>query len=225
MGLQRLRQVESDGEAHPRNSADEQRSLARARSLGRLAYAGETLGTFDVVTIPAEALHYCDRFPTLRRAITLSRLTSGPSTHHDCRRERFSAPIDFAAILHGESGVEGHLRGSKKCVVDNAHGDRLFEFLEQRLSLAVSRDRGLVPSLTGLNLQFARGDVAPRMLRGAQSVCSDFARWSRTARRTDGTDESLQMSNARLLGRGVCGDRPHRRLACARETSEVSGMS
>jgi len=83
------------------------------------------------------------------------------------------------------------------------------------MSPDVSRDRGLVPSLTGLNLQFARGDVAPRVLRGAQSVCRDFAGWSRTARRAD---ESLQRSNARLLGRGVCDDRPHSRLACARET-------
>jgi len=89
---------------------------------------------------------------------------------------------------------------------------KAFEILEQRVSLGVSRDRGLVPSLTGLNLEFARGDVTPRALRGAQSVCSDFARWSRTSRRTDGTDgtdgtdESLQRSNARLLGRGVCGD-------------------
>jgi len=82
------------------------------------------------------------------------------------------------------------------------------------MSLDVSRDRGPVSSLDGADFQFAHGDVAPRVWRGAQSVCSDFARWSRTARRTD---ESLQMSNARLLGRGVCGDRAHRRLACARE--------
>ena len=67
----------------------------------------------------------------------------------------------------------------------------------------------------GLNFQFARGDITPRVLRGAQSVCSDFARWSRARR----TDESLQMrSNARLLERGVCGPWPHRRLVCARET-------
>jgi len=45
--------------------------------------------------------------------------------HHDWRRERFSAPIDFARLFGGESGVGGHLRGSKKCVVDNAHGERL----------------------------------------------------------------------------------------------------
>jgi len=46
-----------------------------------------------------------------------------------------------------------------------------------RCSRLTSMCRALLESsLTGLNLQFARGDVAPRALRGAQSVCSDFAR-------------------------------------------------
>jgi len=83
------------------------------------------------------------------------------------------------------------------------------------MSPDVSRDRGLAPSLTGLNLQFARGNVAARMLRGAQWSAATSP--GGVALRGAPT-KSLQRGNARLLGRGICGGRSHSRLACARET-------
>jgi len=79
-------------------------------------------------------------------------------------------------------------------------GVQAFEILEQRMSLDLSRARSLEPSLTGLNLPFARGDVAPRVLRGAQSVCRDFARWSRTATTFMGNNYRLEdVGNSELL--------------------------
>jgi len=63
---------------------------------------------WDVVKIPAEVFHYfVDRFPALLRTLALSRLTWGPSTRHDWRRERFSAPIDFAQYLAAKAAREG----------------------------------------------------------------------------------------------------------------------